>query len=720
MSQLFTPLALRTTPGLALIVGLLAVAPAQAANSCVNPGGTGGCFATIQAAVDDAGTINGDTITVAAGAYAGSVLINKQVSIVGPNQGLAASAARSPEAEITGGVQLQESNVTIDGMKLSGTASIAYAAKIVQTDNAQRSNITIRSNLFEDVADHAIDHAEPVAGSGGTDWLIENNIVDGWVNNNGTAIILHNASNATVQNNVIRNDNATTGERGIQINTVPGAVVDNNEITGLSTYGMQVASSFADLNGVTLSDNRISSTPQAINLRPDRGNAINSVAITGNVISNVSISAVWLRSDAVAGDTFGNVQITGNDIDVDASLLSSPTALALIHADLRAISAPHGALTVTGNSVDITGVAPANVSPNVLLLGGSIGTATVTGNDFDGKGVVAGGGSTVPATGVAISTNSAVGGPMPGTTQISVADTTIEGFQSGLMAYDFNASQLGGLATGTIVDVERNRIVGNSQDGVQNGGIGATNATIDATNNWWGCNGGPGTAGCDAVSGLVNSSPWQVLNLSAAPASIASGGGTSALVADLTRNSAGAAIAGAFPDDNGTGVGFATSLGSVVTPRTTVNGQATSTLTSGSTSGTASVSAALDNAAATAAVQINALNDKTAPKLKTRMRSRQRNGALGVSVQCDEACTVNVAGTVNVPRASKVYRLKRVRRSLKAGQRATIKLKFSNKLRRAVRRTLRKRKRVRGTLRIRATDAAGNSRNRIRRLQVVR
>lgn len=46
---------------------LALLATAQAATLCVNPGGTGGCFASIQAAVDT--TAGGDTISIAAGTY---------------------------------------------------------------------------------------------------------------------------------------------------------------------------------------------------------------------------------------------------------------------------------------------------------------------------------------------------------------------------------------------------------------------------------------------------------------------------------------------------------------------------------------------------------------------------------------------------------------------------------------------------------------------------
>jgi hypothetical protein len=64
-----------------------------------------------------------------------------------------------------------------------------------------------------------------------------------------------------------------------------------------------------------------------------------------------------------------------------------------------------------------------------------------------------------------------------------------------------------------------------------------------AANNWWGCNGGPGTPGCDGVERLdtqpgIVTAPWLVLRAGALPTYTAAPG-TLRLSAGIQRNSAG-------------------------------------------------------------------------------------------------------------------------------------------------------------------------------------
>jgi hypothetical protein len=78
---------------------LLLASPAAAATLCVNPTGSGGCFSTIQAAVDD--SANGDVIDVAAGTYVEDVHINDKGRLTIRGAGVGATVIQSAGGQNT-------------------------------------------------------------------------------------------------------------------------------------------------------------------------------------------------------------------------------------------------------------------------------------------------------------------------------------------------------------------------------------------------------------------------------------------------------------------------------------------------------------------------------------------------------------------------------------------------------------------------------------------
>ncbi|KAK6030164.1 hypothetical protein OSTOST_03711 [Ostertagia ostertagi] len=88
-------------------------------------------YYNIQPAISDAGTLSGDTITVAAGTYQEELIVNKPLTLLGPNAGINPNTGtRVPEAVIVpvtpGGiaalriVDVKASNITIDGFTVDG------------------------------------------------------------------------------------------------------------------------------------------------------------------------------------------------------------------------------------------------------------------------------------------------------------------------------------------------------------------------------------------------------------------------------------------------------------------------------------------------------------------------------------------------------------------------------------------------------------------------
>ncbi len=140
-----------------------------------------------------------------------------------------------------------------------------------------------------------------------------------------------------------------------------------------------------------------------------------------------------------------------------------------------------------------------------------------------------------------------------------------------------------------LITVTNSRIVGNSAAAVFIGGPGSADTAV---NNWWGCNAGPNSAGCDSVSSAGIVSPWLVLGISASSTQVLPNGSTT-LTADLTHNVDGA---GGFDVPDGTAVAFGATLGTDnPVQSTTTSGQAISLFTAGPTAGAGSATTTVDN-----------------------------------------------------------------------------------------------------------------------------
>lgn len=180
-------------------------------------------------------------------------------------------------------------------------------------------------------------------------------------------------------------------------------------------------------------------------------------------------------------------------------------------------------------------------------------------------------------------------GPNTGGDMISntLLDNT-RGIQVGLASVDSS------LATASY-----NRLIGN-EFGV---GINAS-TSLDAENNWFGCNEGPGQPGCDALDGTPDADPWLVLGISANPTQIAPGG-TSNIEASLRWNSDGidTSAGGNLPDD--VPATFTATLGTIAPANSqTSSGLVPSTFTAGGSTGTALISVTVDNATVSTPVEI--------------------------------------------------------------------------------------------------------------------
>jgi predicted outer membrane repeat protein len=162
------------------------------------------------------------------------------------------------------------------------------------------------------------------------------------------------------------------------------------------------------------------------------------------------------------------------------------------------------------------------------------------------------------------------------------------------------------------ITLKFNRIIGNTATGQATGvyqSLG-TNGTFDATQNWWGCNGGPGSAGCSTTGGLtasITTNPRIVLSHTPAASPIVIGQSTG-LTASFLRDSANNVLTTAnISRLIGLPIAFNTPVrGTLSGAQAAIqaNGMATANFNSNA-AGAGSANAVVDGHAATAAITIN-------------------------------------------------------------------------------------------------------------------
>ena len=103
--------------------------------------------------------------------------------------------------------------------------------------------------------------------------------------------------------------------------------------------------------------------------------------------------------------------------------------------------------------------------------------------------------------------------------------------------------------------------------------------------------------------------------------------------------------------------------------------------------------------------------DKVTSFATLKCASTQKAGNLVVQAAMPENGTITVGGTVSVPNASKVFKLKRVTVNAVAGKTVKIKVKLPGKALKATRKALKRRRKVKASLTVTAKDGAGNSRS---------
>ena len=152
MSLLHSPVSLRLCAGV-FFTAMFVAGSAFAGTSCVNMTGSGGCFDSIQNAINAASP--GDTINVAAGSYYENVVIQKSLSLIG------SGTADSPNTIID--AQNNGTGINVDGMMgdlshLGGTYLRNITVSGFEVQNAQTQGILVTNASHVTLSENHVHH----------------------------------------------------------------------------------------------------------------------------------------------------------------------------------------------------------------------------------------------------------------------------------------------------------------------------------------------------------------------------------------------------------------------------------------------------------------------------------------------------------------------------------------------------------------------------------
>jgi parallel beta-helix repeat protein len=352
----------------ALVVASLAMGvrpvSVSAASLCVAPGGAGGCYSTIQAAVDASAA--GDTITVAAGQYNENVMITKAISLTGAGAGksiLNAVTSNPKEGIIVDGVS--SGNTVISGFTVQNAA---LSGILVQNS----TNVTVENNVVQNNDRNLVIPTDPNASPScaGAFPFDQDDC--------GEAIHLRGAANSTIVSNVVQNDaggilltdeTAATHDNVISLNTVqnnildcgitlashPSAIVPPTTPNGQPTFkpGFNVYNNTVSKNTV------IGNGAAGVGIFASvPGTGSHDNLVEGNTIIGNGIAGVTLHSHA-PGQNIDNNKIIGNTVGVN-NLFGDPdtgdiqtTGIGIMGAVLPVKGTVIMNNVVTGNEIGI-------------------------------------------------------------------------------------------------------------------------------------------------------------------------------------------------------------------------------------------------------------------------------------------------------------------------------------------------------------------------------
>lgn len=401
----------------------------------------------IQFAVDNA-TAENTTVRVGPGTYNGSVSVTNNLTLEGPNAGIAGdSGIRGAEATINGGLRIgsgsnaednEVSEAVIDGVEINGTSSGINAGNVRVGTQAIVGNVTIRNSVINTTAGPT---GANIEAQEVTNLDINDNTFG---KNSGGVLVAVNLPETTVKSLEIENNTLVGVDRlfnnvgfknGRGITSTTVEIVDN-DVSGAGTaIGVGGVSPDVSTNpNYTISGNKIDASDTGIVLNDG---TVNSFSVKNNAFSD---------SDVHVDDSTGSV-------DLDAILNDQGNTFD------RAVTVKDSSGNITSNRIR-SSIQPAadaassdqtvSVGPGTYNESVTIGTDNVTLASTDGA----------TATTINASSGST-------TVQVSADKISVDGFTlNGSVDNDvIESKSTGGVLNVTDNSISINTNTGNTPDG---------------------------------------------------------------------------------------------------------------------------------------------------------------------------------------------------------------------------------------------------------------
>ena len=472
----------------------------------------------------------------------------------------------------------------------------------------------------------------------------------GGILNNGIC----NVTGSNIKNNIAKNSGGGIYNQGNC--TVTNSTINSNTATDYSGGGIYNEDKFtctvinSNINGNTATGNgggifnsgTFSVTDSNINgnTTTSNGGGIGIICCGTCTLTNSNINGNTATGNGggIYNGSCGPVTVTNSNINGNTA--HSGGGISNYYGNLIVIgSSINGNFNVTwGGGINNLGgtctVTDSSINGNTAYCGGGIynqeGTCTVTDSSINGNtAYAAGGGIDNNSNGICYVTNSNInnntatveGGAGGGIDNNSngicyVTNSNIKGNTANIGGGIYNLGNC--TVTGCNFEFnkandEGNAIYNRDGDGIINFNrfndpssgyeIYCESGSLDAMYNWWGSNEDPSSK----VYGNVETNPWLLLTLKANPTITYK---ESTITADITQDSNGKT----YELDtglNGIIINFSTTLGTITSSASTVNGVASVILTDINTAGVADIYALLDNEIANTSV----ISDMTPPTI---------------------------------------------------------------------------------------------------------